>query len=113
MLVGWLEFHRATLLAKCEGVAPGQLADRCVPPSSLSLLGLVRHLSDVERHWFPRVIMGEAVHHRYRTDGDGDGAFNGADASNAEEAFANFATDCDRSRRILAGVSSLDRLAVR
>jgi hypothetical protein len=50
-LEGWLEYHRATLLIKCAGLEPEQLAIRSAPPSSLSLLGLVRHLTEVEA-WF-------------------------------------------------------------
>jgi hypothetical protein len=50
-LEGWLEYHRATLLMKCAGLEPEQLAIRSAPPSSLSLLGLVRHLTEVEA-WF-------------------------------------------------------------
>jgi len=46
MLDGWLEYHRATLLAKCEGLTTGQLRQRCVSPSSMSLLGLVRHMGE-------------------------------------------------------------------
>jgi uncharacterized damage-inducible protein DinB len=54
MLVGWLEFHRATLLLKCDGLSGAELAERPLPPSGLSLLGLVRHLTCVERMWFRR-----------------------------------------------------------
>ena len=49
MLEGWLEFHRTTLLMKCAGLTGEQLAARAVPPSGLSLLGLIRHSADVER----------------------------------------------------------------
>jgi hypothetical protein len=48
-LEGWLDFHRATLLHKCAGLTAEQLAMRACPPSTLSLLGLLRHLTDVER----------------------------------------------------------------
>jgi hypothetical protein len=58
MLEAWLEFHRTTLLLKCEGVAAGALASRPVPTSLLSLHGLVRHMAEVERHWFQRAIDG-------------------------------------------------------
>jgi pimeloyl-ACP methyl ester carboxylesterase len=51
MLEAWLEFHRQTLLAKCSGLTAGQLRQRAAPPSPLSLLGLVRHMTDVERGW--------------------------------------------------------------
>ena len=51
-LEAWLDYHRDTLLAKCAGLTAEQLRRRAVPPSSLSLLGLVRHMTDVERWWF-------------------------------------------------------------
>jgi len=52
MLIGWLEFHRATLAWKCGGLDDAQLRLRSVMPSALSLLGLIRHMADVERGWF-------------------------------------------------------------
>ena len=52
MLDGWLDFHRRTLLWKCEGLTDEQLQSRPVPPSTLSLIGLVRHMAEVERGWF-------------------------------------------------------------
>ncbi len=54
MLEAWLEFHRATLELKCEGLDATRLAARPVPTSALSLHGLVRHMADVERGWFTR-----------------------------------------------------------
>jgi hypothetical protein len=54
MLVGFLDRHRAGLLLRCSGLTAGQLAERAVPPSSLSLIGIVRHLTDVERTYFRR-----------------------------------------------------------
>ena len=61
MLESWLEFHRATLLLKCAGLSDDQLRERTVPPSTLSLLGLVRHMTEVERNWFRRVLLDEDV----------------------------------------------------
>ena len=52
-LESWLDFHRATLLLKCEGLTPAQLATASCPPSDLTLIGLVRHLIGVE-NWFHR-----------------------------------------------------------
>src|SRR4051812_2039404 len=49
LLEAWLDYHRATLRWKCEGLSDGQLKVRSVPPSTMSLLGLVRHMADVER----------------------------------------------------------------
>ena len=57
----WLDWHRATLLRKCAGLDAAQLATRAVPPSNLSLLGLVRHMSDTERGWVRQTYWGEQV----------------------------------------------------
>ncbi|WP_229868078.1 mycothiol transferase, partial [Streptomyces chryseus] len=51
-LEGWLDFHRETLALKCAGLSEEQLRETAVPPSDLSLLGLVQHMTDVERGWF-------------------------------------------------------------
>jgi uncharacterized damage-inducible protein DinB len=77
-LVGYLRDYRLTIEMKCEGLGSEAMARRSVEPSNLSLLGLVRHLADVERHWFRRVLDGQAVGWIYRTEDDRDGAFNGA-----------------------------------
>jgi uncharacterized damage-inducible protein DinB len=98
-LVGYLRDQRLTLQMKCAGLGAEQLARRSVPPSTMSLLGLVRHLTDVERGWFRRVMAGQDAGSRYRTDEDRDAAFTGAvgdpevvaqawDAWRAEVAFA-------------------------
>jgi uncharacterized damage-inducible protein DinB len=71
MLQGFLDWHRATLLHKCTGLTGRQLAERTVPPSTLSLLGLVRHMAKVERTWFRRRFAGEPVDFE---DLDPDGA---------------------------------------
>jgi len=57
MLEAWLEFHRTTLLLKCEGLDRAALAARPVATSNLSLHGLVRHMAEVERNWFTRVLL--------------------------------------------------------
>ena len=59
MLEGWLEYHRATLLLKCEGLPDGDRKRRPVATSRLSLHGLVRHMAEVERNWFRRVLLRE------------------------------------------------------
>jgi hypothetical protein len=53
-LDAWLDFHRDTLLIKCAGLRADQLKTRAAEPSSLSLLGLLRHMADSERYWFRR-----------------------------------------------------------
>jgi uncharacterized damage-inducible protein DinB len=57
MLEQWLEFHRITLLIKCEGLDDEQRKRRPVATSNLSLHGLVRHMAEVERNWFQRVLL--------------------------------------------------------
>jgi len=57
MLDAWLEYHRTTLLLKCEGLDDAQRKGRPVPTSKLSLQGLVRHMAEVERNWFHRVLL--------------------------------------------------------
>ncbi len=59
MLEGWLEFHRTTLLLKCEGLDDAARKSRPVPTSLLSLHGLVRHMAEVERSWFRRTLLRE------------------------------------------------------
>ena len=59
MLEAWLEFHRTTLVLKCEGIDAAARKRRPVPTSLLSLHGLVRHMAEVERNWFHRVLLEE------------------------------------------------------
>ena len=77
MLVDFLNAQRATLRLKCAGLH-AELATRSVEPSTLSLLGLVRHLADVERRWFRQVLAGEPVPPRFSSTCDPDGDFDGA-----------------------------------
>ena len=54
----YLDNYRLTIEMKCEGLNAEELARRSVPPSTLSLLGLVRHLAQMENHWFQRILQG-------------------------------------------------------
>jgi uncharacterized damage-inducible protein DinB len=86
----YLRYQRLTLRVKCDGLDAGQLARRAVEPSTMSLLGLVRHMAEVERTWFRRRFAALDVPKRYQTEDDPDGDFNGAVADPAvvEEARA-------------------------
>ena len=77
-LVGFLRWQRETLELKCSDLSPEELARRSMEPSTMSLLGLVRHLADVERGWFRWFMAGEEIPDRFSTDDDPDGAFEGA-----------------------------------
>jgi uncharacterized damage-inducible protein DinB len=80
-LVGYLRDYRLTLELKCAGLDAASMARRSVEPSNLSLLGLVRHLADVERHWFRRILDGQDIDWLYRRPDARDAAFDDADAN--------------------------------
>lgn len=102
-LDGWLEYHRATLLLKCSGLDPDQLSQTPIASSSLSLLGLVRHLTEVERIWFRYRFAGQEVEPLYYLDENQDGAFDGVDPEHAEADFARYAAELDEARAAVAG----------
>jgi uncharacterized damage-inducible protein DinB len=102
ILDGFLDWHRATLLWKCAGLTGEQLAQPSVPPSNLSLLGLVRHMADVERAWFRIRFRGEPLPRLYDYE---DAAFEHADPAGAQADFAAFTTECDLARQAVARAS--------
>jgi uncharacterized damage-inducible protein DinB len=111
MLDGWLEHHRGILIWKCEGLSAEQLRQRAVPPSALSLLGLVRHMAEVERGWFRQVFLGEDVLDLYDRSTDEDADFNDVDQADLAEAFSAFERECAASRQVVAQAPSLDVLS--
>jgi uncharacterized damage-inducible protein DinB len=87
MLVGFLRSQRATLVLKCSGLG-AEVSRRSVEPSTLSLLGLVRHLADVERRWFRLVMAGQDAPPRFSSQANPDGDFDGAVSDPAATAAA-------------------------
>src|SRR5687768_3314403 len=77
-LMEFLRCQRLTLELKCSGLEPADLARRAVEPSTLSLLGLVRHMAEVERSWFRRTMSALDAPRLFQTPDDPDGDFNGA-----------------------------------
>jgi uncharacterized damage-inducible protein DinB len=106
-LRGWLNFHRSTLSWKCDGLDDDQLRLASMPPSSLSLLGLVRHMAEVERHWFRRVIAGETVRHVWSEKWNFQAAYD-ASGSSRNEAFGAWQSEIGQSRIIEATIDSLE-----
>jgi uncharacterized damage-inducible protein DinB len=94
MLRDWLDWHRATLLRKCAGLDGPCLARRAVPPSNLSLLGLVRHMSDTERGWVRQTFRGEQIPDLYYRSDAPDTDFEEADPASAEEDFERYRAEC-------------------
>ncbi|WP_435852517.1 DinB family protein [Streptomyces sparsogenes] len=106
-LRGFLEFHRATLAMKCDGLSDEDLRRQSMPPSTLSLLGLVRHMAEVERNWFRRVINGEDIPLVWSDSFDFQAAYDAREATRAE-AFAAWEAEVAHARRIEAEAESLD-----
>ncbi|MEO3807793.1 DinB family protein [Sphaerisporangium sp. B11E5] len=103
MLTNFLDWHRETLAVKCAGLSEEQLRARSVPPSTMSLLGLVRHMAHVERVWFRRVLNGEDVPLLYKTPGP-DSDFDDVDTASTEEAFATWRAEVALARELSAEV---------
>lgn len=110
-LTGFLDYHRQTFELKCSALTPEQMSERAVPPSSMSLHGLVRHLAGVERWWFRQNFAGEDVPLLFYSDSDPGQDFDdlGGDVS---AVFALWRDECERARQIVAA-ASLDDLAAR
>ncbi|MEU4212446.1 DinB family protein [Streptomyces sp. NPDC026206] len=107
MLRGFLDYHRATLAMKCDGLSDEELRRQSMPPSTLSLLGLVRHMAEVERAWFRRVINGEDIPLVWSDEGDYQVAYDAASADRSQ-AFEAWQTEIGHSRRIEEKAESLD-----
>ena len=107
MLRAFLDYHRATLAMKCDDLSDEDLRRQSMPPSTLSLLGLIRHMAEVERNWFRRVVNGEDIPLVWSDSGDFQAAYDATGATRSE-AFAAWHTEVDHSRGIEQAAESLD-----
>ncbi|MDQ1031032.1 hypothetical protein QF035_008614 [Streptomyces umbrinus] len=109
LLVDILGAQRATLEMKCAGLT-GELARRSVEPSTLSLLGLVRHLADMERRWFRRVLARQDAPALFSSEACPDGDFDGASADPAviAEAWRAWRAEVAFSDGFVADAPGLD-----
>jgi len=106
MLDQWLDYHRATLRLKCTGLDDEQLRTASCPPSNLTLLGLVRHLTDVERGWFLRGVAGRTasqVPPLYSSDQDPEGDIESLDSASTEAVFDTYDAAIADIRAVIAG----------
>src|SRR6266498_5558646 len=109
MLNAWLDWHRATLAWKCDGLTDEQLRERSAPPSTLSLHGLVRHMAEVERSWFRRALAGEDAGPLYYDDDQHpDGDFELIEEADWTSDLNTWKAECDHARALEAAASSLD-----
>ena len=102
LLDQYLELHRQTFLWKCSGLTGEQLAAPVVPASTMSLLGLIRHLTDVERVWFRIRMSQEDVPLRYWTDDWPDADFDDLAAAAAEADYESYVNELDACRAAVA-----------
>jgi uncharacterized damage-inducible protein DinB len=114
-LTGFLDWYRKTLELKCSGLDAEALARRSVEPSKMSLLGLVRHMSDVERGWFRWFMAGEDVPDRFSSKSDPDGDWDGAkpDPAVVEEAWAAWREEVAFAEQFVAAAPGLDLIGKR
>ncbi|MFE9063938.1 DinB family protein [Streptomyces violaceusniger] len=106
-LRAFLDYQRATLAMKCEGLTDEELRQRSMPPSTLTLLGLVRHLAEVERTWFRRVFEDHEAPMVWSPTIDFQAAYDVSGSTRAE-AFAAWEAEVETSRRIEREAESLD-----
>ncbi|MFC4085220.1 DinB family protein [Amycolatopsis samaneae] len=111
-LTEYLEWQRRTFELKCAGLSQAQLSTLSVPPSGMSLHGLLRHLTSVERWWFRQQFAGEDLPILYYSDDDPNQDFERLDGD-VEAAFALWRAECERSREIVAAAGSLERTGTR
>lgn len=109
-LAAYLDFYRATVAAKCEGLSDEQLNARSADPSTMSLHGLVRHLAGVERWWFRINFAHEDVSMLFSTDEEPDLDFDGL-ADDPASDLATWRRECEASRRIVAAAGLDDTAA--
>ncbi|HXQ76355.1 MAG TPA: DinB family protein [Acidimicrobiales bacterium] len=107
ILTAFLDWYRQTFELKCSGVSTGRLSEKGVPPSALSLHGLLRHLAGVERWWLRQQFAGEDVPLLYYSDDNPNEDFDVLDGDPGE-AFSVWRQECARSRQIVAEAPSLD-----
>ena len=110
LLEAGLAWRRGELLRKCEGLTGDQLAQRSVPPSNLSLLGLVRHMAKVERGWFRGFIGGENLEPMYDPALGPDADFEDLDPARAQADYERLVEECRLAEGALATVSFDDVL---
>ncbi|SFB50586.1 Protein of unknown function [Amycolatopsis marina] len=111
VLTSFLDWHRETFALKCSGLSADQLSERSVPPSTMSLHGLLRHLAGVERWWFRLQFAGEDLPLLHYSDDDPEQDFDDL-AGDVTEAFGIWRAECLRSREIVAA-AALDDTGIR
>jgi len=111
----YLDHYRMTFEMKCEGLAPKELAARSVPPSTMSLLGLVRHLAKIEHHWFRRTLEGQTdLPYLYFTEDEPGLDFDGAVETEGcvADAWESWRREVEHAREVYAQYEDLSETFV-
>lgn len=108
LLLGWLEFHRDALFRKCGGLSDEDLVQASSPPSDMSLLGLVRHLTEMERVYVVHALEGGQLDLVYCSDEHPDADFEGLSAGMAEASLVRWHQERTAADRLLQAADSLD-----
>ncbi|HEV7958547.1 MAG TPA: DinB family protein [Acidimicrobiales bacterium] len=111
-LEAWLDFYRATLLKKCDGLDVAQLKTRPIADSNLSLLGIVRHMTFVEQVWFETTFTGVRTTDYYKTEGDRDADFNDLESDATETVFDLYVQAVKTSDGLVVGHSLDEHAAI-
>ncbi|MEV6879092.1 DinB family protein [Amycolatopsis sp. NPDC051128] len=108
-VLGYLRDRRLTLQLKCRGLDAEGMARRSVEPSNLSLLGLVRHLAEMERFWFREVMAGEKTPKHFRANGNPNADFDDvvADPALVDEAWATWRAEVEFAERFVDDAADL------
>lgn len=112
MLAAWLDWHRETLAQKLSGVDPTRVSEATVAPSTLTLLGLVRHMADNERYWFREVVGGESVAEYWAPDDDPEADFRDAHPDGPDADVTEWRRAVAESRVVMDG-RSMDGLTAK
>jgi len=112
MLSAFLDAQRDTLEWKCSGLTPEQLREVASPPSSMTLLGLLRHLTEVEYFWFEGILLGKGEHlgmySGQQNPAEGERAWTDLDSHSPDEVMRAWKQACDAARRNAASLPTLD-----
>ena len=114
-LSAFLDFHRATILLKCEGLTAEQLSKAAVPSSALTLGGLLNHLALVEDSWFRVRFLGEEHVPPWNAvdqDADPEWEFRTAATVDPDELRERYLAACERSRAVVRSAGDLDQKSV-
>lgn len=108
ILLGWLAFHRSALAMKCDGLSGDQLTAMAVPSSNLSLLGLVRHMTEMENAYFRYGLGGGRVQMIYATPDDPEADIERVTPRDSAANLARWRAECDHADNLISTIASMD-----